>query len=293
MKRVLTIQDISCIGKCSLTVALPILSAAGLETAILPTAVLSTHTAFSTPVIHDLDEQLLPIAEHWKKNGFTFDCIYTGYLASEAQVEKIKKIVKEFDRAEAEADSSVNTAGKKNSPLLIIDPVMGDNGKLYSAFHEAYVERMKSYCGMADIMLPNLTEAAFMTGLPYRDEYDEAYVQELLMKLAELGAKKIILTGIGLQPDKTGAYGYDSETKEFYAYENDLLPKKCHGTGDIFASAFTGAIVNGIDWREAMGIAADFAAKSIEYTMLDSNPNWYGVNFEQAIPQYIERLDRK
>ena len=181
MKRILTIQDISCFGKCSLTVALPLLSAMGIETAILPTAVLSTHTLFKGYTCKDLSDQLTPIADHWKREGITFDAIYTGYLGTEEEIDTVIGIINTF---------------RNDHTLVFIDPAMGDNGKLYPAFNEHYAKKNADLCAVADIADPNITEAAFLTGLPYRETYEEEYVRELLLALAALGTKTPILTGV-------------------------------------------------------------------------------------------------
>ena len=186
MKRLLTIQDISCLGKCSLTVALPLLSAMGIETVILPTAVLSTHTMFSGFTVRDLSEDIRPIAEHWKKENVTFDAIYTGYLGTEEEIETVKELISEF---------------RTEDTLVFVDPAMADNGKLYPAFDMAYAKKNATLCGIADMIVPNITEAAFMTDLPYRETYDKAYVIEMLERLTDLGAKIPILTGVSLSEE--------------------------------------------------------------------------------------------
>ncbi|MBP3729442.1 MAG: bifunctional hydroxymethylpyrimidine kinase/phosphomethylpyrimidine kinase, partial [Lachnospiraceae bacterium] len=195
MKRILTIQDISCFGKCSITVALPVISSMGVETTILPTAVLSTHTMFQGFTVKDLTDQLLPICQHWKKEGIHFDAIYTGYLGSAEEIEITKTIFREF---------------KSPDTLIFIDPVMADNGKMYPAFDETYAALNAGLCGEADIIVPNITEACFMTGMEYKEEYDEAYILELLSRLAKLGAKTVVLTGVSLSRGRTGIYGLDT-----------------------------------------------------------------------------------
>lgn len=277
MKRILTIQDISCVGKCSITVALPIISAMGIETAIIPTAVLSTHTMFKNFTCKDLDDQIVPITNHWLDEGIDFECIYTGYLATADQIDLIKNVFDNF---------------KKETSLNIVDPVMADNGKLYPAFDEAFAAKMATLCAKADIILPNITEASFMTGMEYKEEYDESYIKEMLLKLADLGAGISILTGVGFKPGKTGAYGYDKNKDEFFYYENDRIDASYHGTGDVFASTFTGAMMNGLSWKEALPIAADYTAKCIQTTIDDPDRCFYGVNFEQEIPYLLKRLGK-
>lgn len=275
MKRIVTVQDISCVGKCSLTVALPIISAMGVETAIIPTAVLSTHTMFQNFTCKDLTDQVEPITAHWKKENLDFDAIYTGYLASEEQIELLKKMFAEF---------------KTEKNLIVVDPAMADNGKLYPAFDEAFAKKMASLCGKADMILPNITEASFMTGVPYKENYDEAYVKELLLELAKLGAKTVILTGVSFTEDTTGVMGYDSESEEFYYYSHEKHARSYHGTGDIFSSTFVGAMMNDLSWKDAIKVAADYTAECIKVTMNDEKGCWYGVNFEAVIPNLLKAL---
>jgi len=277
MKRIVTVQDISCVGKCSLTVALPIISAMGVETAIIPTAVLSTHTMFQNFTCKDLTDQIEPITAHWKKENFEFDAIYTGYLGSFEQIDIVTKMFEDF---------------KTESNVTIVDPAMADNGKLYPAFDEAFAKKMATLCAKADIILPNITEASFMTGMEYKTEYDEAYVKEMLKALTGLGTKIAVLTGVGFEEDKTGAMGYDSVNDEFWYFEQKKLPCSYHGTGDIFASAFTGALMNGFDWKGAAEIASEYVAECIWLTMADGKKEWYGVHFEEAIPFLLAKLGK-
>ena len=275
MKRILTIQDISCFGKCSLTVALPLLSAMGIETVILPTAVLSTHTMFKGFTCKDLSDQLRPITDHWKKEGITFDAICTGYLGTEEEIDTVIDIIKTF---------------RNENTLVFVDPAMGDNGKLYPAFDAHYAEKNADLCAVADIADPNITEGSYLTGLPYQETYTEDYVKEMLSALATLGTKTPILTGVSLSEGKTGAMGYDTEKKEYFCYQNDKIPAAYHGTGDIFSSVLAGAFVLGIDRTEALKIAADYTANTIAETQKDPADPWYGVNFEATIPQLIDSL---
>lgn len=277
MKRIVTVQDISCVGKCSLTVALPIISAMGVETSIIPTAVLSTHTMFKNFTCKDLTDQIKPITAHWKEEKIDFSAIYTGYLGSFEQIDLMKEMFAEF---------------KTEDNVIFVDPAMADNGKLYPAFDEAFARHMATLCGKADIIVPNVTEACFMTGTEYKETYDEAYIKELLGKLADLGAKISVLTGVGFEKGKTGVMGYDKEKDEYYYYMHDRLDMSYHGTGDIFSSTCIGAMMNGFDWKEAMKVAADYTAECIRITMEDPAKPWYGVNFEQAIPYLLKRIGK-
>lgn len=272
-KKVLTVQDISCFGQCSLTVALPILSAAGLETVILPSAVLSTHTAgFTGFTVRDLTEDIPAITAHWKKEKIIFDAIYTGYLGSTEQIDYVKDMFK--------------TLGNENL-VTIVDPAMADYGKLYPAFDAAFVEQMKTLAFSADIILPNITEACFLTGHEYREKYDEKYIDELLAKLRAAGAKTVILTGVSYSDTTTGVVVLEGDNKSYY--EHRKIPKGSHGTGDVYASAFVGAYLNGKSAYDAAGIAAEYTVRCIENTV-DDPAHWYGVKFEPMLPYFIEQL---
>ena len=272
-KKILTIQDISCVGQCSLTVALPILSACGLETCILPSAVLSTHTGgFSGFTFRDLTDDMPKIQAHWQKENIKFKSIYTGYLGSVKQVGYVENIL--------------NTMGTDDC-VRIIDPAMADNGKLYSIFNDEYVEAMRGLCASADILIPNITEASFLTGCEYRESYDESYVKELCEKLSNLGAKTVVMTGVGFREGKTGVLVY--KNGEMNHYEHDKIGKGAHGTGDIYASAFTGALMNDKNVYEAAKIAADYTVKCIINTQGDKD-HWYGAKFETALGDLINML---
>jgi len=271
--KVLTIQDISCVGQCSLTVALPVISACGIETCVLPSAVLSTHTAgFSGYTFRDLTEDMPAINEHWIKENIKFDAIYTGYLGSTKQIEYVADIFA--------------SAGKE-SCLNIVDPAMADNGKLYPGFDNEFVCAMKGLCAKADYLVPNITEACFLCDIEYKTEYDRAYINEILEKLTELGAKNVILTGISYEAGKTGVVVY--KKGDYQYYEHDLLPNSCHGTGDIYASAFVGALVRGKGAYESAKIAADYVLECIKATAEEEN-HWYGAKFEPVLYKLIEMI---
>lgn len=273
--KVLTIQDISCMGQCSLTVALPIISACGVETVILPSAVLSTHTGgFTGYTVRDLTEDIPGIMKHWEKEKLQFDCLYTGYLGSLTQIAYVYDLRKRVIKEEG---------------LLIVDPAMADNGSLYYGFDDAFVKEMAKLCGSADIILPNLTEAAFMTGCELRlKQQDEAYVQMVLDALSKLGCKKIVLKGISFTEDKIGVVVYDCAKQEAAYYFTEKIPKSSHGTGDCYAAAFTGAMMQGKTISEAAALAADFVVESIKKT---GDAHWYGVCFERALPMLVQQLN--
>ena len=276
MKKIVSIQDISALGKCSLTVALPIVSAMGIECAVVPTAVLSTHTQFQGWTFHDLTDEMEPIADHWKSQGFTFDAIYTGYLGSARQVDIVKRYFRDFG------------AGAK----IIVDPAMADNGKLYAGFAPDFPQKMAELLDGADLVLPNLTEACFLLDKPYREKYDRTYIMELLTGLLNKGAKVAALTGVSFEEGKLGVVSLDGETGAFSEYYTDRLPVNFHGTGDIYSSTAVGALMNGMSVPDALALAADYTAECIRLTLKEENHSWYGVNFEQAVPFLLERMKK-
>ncbi len=274
-KRVLTIQDISCVGQCSLTVALPIISACGVETCVLPSAVLSSHTGgFKGYTFRDLTEDMPSIKDHWVREGLKFDAVYTGYLGSTKQIEYVADIM-----ASVGAESCVK----------VVDPAMADHGKLYYGFDMEFVEAMKGLCAKADYVMPNITEASLLTGVEYKEEYDRAYVDLLLEKLTALGCKNMIFTGISYEPGKTGVVVLENGTYSYY--EHEKLANSCHGTGDIYASAFVGSLMRGKTASEAAKIAADYAVECIKKTAELDN-HWYGAAFEPVLGKLISALDK-
>lgn len=274
MKRIVTIQDISCVGKCSLTVALPIISAMGIETAVIPTAVLSTHTAFKEFTFRDLTKDIKKISEHWQREHLNFDAVYTGYLGSFEQLNLVTDFINTF---------------KTSENLVIVDPVMGDLGRLYPGFTKTFAHETSKLCGKADIILPNMTEASFMLDIEYRVKYDEAYVKDILKKLCELGTKKAAITGINCKDGLIGVMSLDSETNTYSSYFRKKIDANFHGTGDVFASTLTGSLVKGFSFEKAVEIAVDYTVECIESTVKDPNSRWYGVNFEEKIPYLLSR----
>lgn len=274
---ILTLQDISCFGQCSLTVALPILSACGHETVILPSAVLSTHTGgFKGWTFRDLTDDIPGIAAHWRAEGLRFQAFYTGYLGSARQI-----------------DMALDIAGSllQDGAPLIVDPAMADNGSLYGGFDDAFVREMARLCAKADYLLPNVTEACLLTGTPYRapGEYDEAWVSGLLSKLAALGARRVILKGLCLDGDSIRVAVHDSASGATECYRHVRLAVSSHGTGDVFASAFTGALMRGKTPLESVKIAADYVVACIRATMGDPG-HAYGVKFETVLPSLASAL---
>lgn len=278
MKRVLSIQDLSCIGKCSLTVALPIISAMGVETAIVPTAVLSTHTMFNDFTFRDLTEDMDGIKEHWVKENFDFDAIYTGYLGSKEQIQIVTDYFDTF-------------GGEHN--YIIVDPAMADNGKLYTGFTPDFALEMAKLCSKADIILPNISEACFMLGKEYiGEDAAPSQIKELLTELTSLGAKVVVITGVKFGENDFGFMGYDTKTEGFFQYSTEEIPMKSHGTGDVFASTFTGALMNGYTVYNSLKIAADYTCACIKNSYNDPDAVNYAVNFEAEIPLLLKMIGK-
>ncbi|MDD6159953.1 MAG: pyridoxamine kinase [Oscillospiraceae bacterium] len=270
-KRVLTVQDISCVGQCSMTVALPILSACGVEACPLPTAVLSTHTGgFGRPHIRSLAEDMMPMALHWREQGIYFDAILVGYLGSAEEIGHILSVAEQLTAPE----------GK-----LIVDPAMGDHGMLYSGFDSEYVSAMKPLCAGADYLLPNLTEACLLTGEAYREHYDREWVEMLADRLLDIGCKAVILTGVSFDELHTGVLMKDGKNSEYYAHRR--LKGSCHGTGDIFAAVFTGMLARGETPERAVKAAAGYVLSCMELTARE-NRRGYGVMFEALLPKLFQ-----
>lgn len=276
-KRVAAIHDISCIGKCSLTVALPIISAAGIETSVIPTAVLSTHTGgFTGYTFKDLTDEINPIVAHWKTLGIKFDAIYTGYLGSFQQLELISNIFAEL---------------KSRETMIIVDPVMADNGLLYASFPDNFPKGMSALAAKADVVIPNITEACLMLGEEYVAEgYSQQYIQRLLTGMADLGAKKVVLTGVEYEKGKLGASTFDKKTGETGYLCSEKIEGYYHGTGDIFGSALVSALLNGFSLNDSVQISINLTVNSIALTKEAGTDRKYGVNFEQSLPKFMKEL---
>lgn len=276
-KRVAAIHDISGFGRCSLTVALPIISAAGIETSVMPTAVLSTHTGgFTGFTYRDLTEDLRPFTAHWRSLNLDFDAIYSGFLGSFEQLEMVTEFFSAF---------------KTPDNLILVDPVMADNGSLYGIFSPAFAKGMAGLCKKADIIVPNLTEAAFLLGESYREgPYDKAYIEGLLKRLSSLGPRRVVLTGVYFEEDALGAASYDAATGEVSYSLASRIPGYYHGTGDVFGSALLAALIRGKDIAEAARVAVDFTHGSILRTRKSGTDIRYGVNFEEGLPGLMKDL---
>lgn len=275
-KRIAAIHDISGIGKCSLTAALPVVSAAGVEVAAMPTAVLSTHTGdIKGYTYRDLTSDIPDIANHWKSLGIEFDGIYSGFLGSTEQVEMVCSFIDGFG---------------KNGCVILVDPAMADSGRMYTTFDDDFAEEMAKLCSKADIIVPNLTEAAFLLGEKYVEPpYTKEYIDGLLERLSTLGPEKIVLTGVSFEHDEIGCAVYCKGEAVHYKF-SEKYDGIYYGTGDIFASALLGAYMRGKDISESADIALEFTCSAIKRTHDAKTDTRFGVNFEQGIGDYIKRL---
>lgn len=279
-KRVAAIHDISCLGKCSLTVALPIISAAGIECAVIPTAVLSTHTGgIDGYTFHDLTDEIIPIARHWQSLNLGFDAIYTGYLGSFEQLDIVLNL---FD-----------LIGTKDT-MKVVDPVMADNGVLYKSFSKDFPQGMKKLCAKADILIPNITEAVLMLDKSFLPgPYTMGYIESLLKELGDIGAKQVVLTGVHFDQTQLGIATYDSNTGQIGYHFEDRIEGYYHGTGDVFGSALVAAVLKGLNLTDAATEAVKFTVDSISRTRAAGTDVRFGVDFENGLGEFSARLSHK
>ena len=265
MKQVLSIQDLSCVGRCSLTVALPVISAMGCQCSVLPTAVLSSHTGFPDPAVVSLTGNIPDFFRQWKQLGLNFDCVTTGYLSDPEQVQAITPLLRHF---------------REEGSLIVADPAMGDHGKLYRRLDQRHVEQMRLLCHEAHVLLPNLTEAALLTGLPYCPSPTDSQLRQLAQALLELGVDAVIITGVRPGADTVGFFGMHRQNGEF-TYATEAVPRQFHGTGDLFTAVFAGALAKGTGLRDSAALAADFVRRCVAHTQTVTP---MGVNFEAQLP---------
>ena len=279
LKRIAAINDLSCVGKCSLTVSLPVVSAAGVECSCMPTAVLSTHTAvFTDYTVRDLSDDMLPIARHWKKEGVHFDGIYSGYMISPGQGEIISEI---FDMI------------SNDDTLIIVDPVMADNGSYYAGMGEEMAEAFRKLCAKAHIITPNVTEACCLTGVEYQSApHSEEYINKLLDGLKKLCSGRIILTGVCPDENRIGNVSWDGRSGEMSACFNDRLPAAYHGTGDVFTSCLAALLVRGAAVDKAVELSAKLVRDSMARSIDSGIPHHLGVDFEGILPQFTAEVEK-
>ncbi len=279
LPRMAAIHDISGLGKCSLTVALPIVSASGVECCCIPTALLSTHTGcFSDWTFRDLSDDILPIAEHWSKlDDISFDAIYSGYLASEKQGELIEKCIDYL---------------KGENTLVIVDPAMADNGRYYANLDEKMASCFKRLIAKADVITPNITEACFITGTEYISApHSEEFVDGLIDKLSQLGPRIVAITGVCPDESHVGIVARDNKTGKTCRFMNRAREGVFHGSGDVFASSFAALLTRGADVETALSLAEAFVSDCVERTEKRNVPRHYGLDFESALPDYIKSME--
>ena len=278
LPRMAAIHDLSGLVKCSLTVALPIVSATGVECCCIPTALLSTHTGgFTGWTFTDLSGDIVPIAEHWHELGVGFDAIYSGYLASEAQGELLTRAIDLL---------------RGDNTLVIVDPAMADNGKYYANLGDGMAACFRKLIKKSDIITPNVTEACFLTGSEYRPgSHSMEFITELIDKLSELGPKFVAVTGVSLEQGRVGIVARDNRSGKLSAVMNKALDGTFHGSGDVFASAFAALLTRGASLDDALRYAEDFVTAAIERTALHGTPRHYGLDFEGALGEYVRKIE--
>ncbi len=275
-KKIALINDLSCIGRCSLTAAMPIISACGFESVPLPTGIFSAHSEFDGFVRTDLTDKLDDIFNHWKALDIRFDCIYSGYLASYEQAECVRRFFMDF---------------KKSDTLTIVDPVMGDNGKFYSGIDGTFISEMRFLCSMADIIVPNVTEAQLLTGKePTSGTHTLDEIKDLLFNLRNIGARQIVITGVDFGDEQIGCAVYDSISGNANLFFTPKVEGRFPGTGDVFAAALTSAVMSGKQFTDAVQIAMGFTCKCVEYTDKMETEHKYGLCFEPKIAELIKAV---
>lgn len=274
-KKVLSVHDISCYGKCSNTVALPVLSAGGLETVILPTALLSTHTGgFSGYSFLDLTDEMEKTLNHYKSFGLKFDILYTGYFGSPRQMELVESCLPSI---------------LKDGALKVIDPVLGDNGSLYSIYNDEFVEKMRMFCKNADYITPNVTEACLLIGEKFTgNEYEKERFDVIFAKLHALGVKHVMITGVVFSENSIGVALHSDGDKSAQTIASEYIKVHFHGTGDVLASAFVAYLSKGISFEVAAMKCVRFVSACIAQTLPVFDEHWYGLMFEPCLKMITE-----
>ncbi|MBE6564644.1 MAG: pyridoxamine kinase [Ruminococcaceae bacterium] len=274
-KQIIAVNDISCIGRCSLTVALPVLSAAGIHTALLPTSLLSTHTGgFTGFTFLDLTEEMKRVLAHWETLSLSFDAVYSGYLGSADQVEIVEQVMRDYPG------------------YLFVDPVMGDCGRYYTGFSDPFAKKMLSLCRKAHGIVPNVTEACMMLGEPYREPpFEQDYIDSILQKLAGETKADIVMTGVSFDKESVGCACLDRKSGKTDFIMRKTVEGYYHGTGDVFASSLLAALLNDIPLKDSAEIATDFTVASLSRTHAYGDDTRYGVAFEQEISSLLSRIE--
>ena len=274
-KKVLAVHDLSCVGRCSLTVIMPILSCLGIQACPLPTAILSTHLGgFSAVAFSDFSSHIADFSAHWRREGVQFDSIYSGFLASTEQIEIVSQLICDFSASR---------------PLVLVDPVMGDEGKLYSVYTGQMQEKIKKLVRQADIITPNYTEACFLLDQPYVSPVSRPELLESwLVKLSELGPRQVVITGVPLPDQQVANLSYDRITSHFHHCTSNLIPVRYPGTGDIFASVLLGALLRGVNLPDAAERACSFVFSAVARTYAAGSPAREGVLLEPSLKNLLE-----
>ena len=266
--RIAAVHDLSCYGRCSLTIALPVLSAMGCQCCPLPTALLSAHTGFTGGSFLDLTDEMTRITEHWEQIGLRFDGIYSGFLGSAAQIDVVERVIRRF----------------RGSSMVIVDPVLGDHGKAYRTCTPELCRGMRALAENADVITPNLTEAALLLDRPY-EEIRQADAYEVVRRLSVGGRRSVVLTGYSSGPGQTGALCFDRDSGESKAVQTPREPQDFSGTGDLFASVLAGGVARGVPLFQAAQAAADFVRDCIARTLAEGLTERDGVDFEPLLGQ--------
>ncbi|WP_430973713.1 pyridoxamine kinase [Sunxiuqinia rutila] len=269
--RVAAIHDLSGFGRASLTVVIPILSSMGIQVCPLPTAVLSSHSAYKDLHAIDLTDELQPMIDHWKRLSLDFDAIYSGYLGSAGQVDTVKQFIHDFSG---------------NQPLVVVDPVLGDNGALYSAYTPAMVDKMKELVTLADVITPNLTEAAFLLGEVHQPEIELSEIKQWARRLAEMGPNKVIITSVPdqMKNNNTSVVAFNQTDNRFWRVSCDYIPAHYPGTGDAFASVMVGSLLQGDSLPIALDRAVQFIALGVRATFGHNGRATEGILLEKVLP---------
>ncbi len=277
--KLVAIHDLSCVGRAALTVVIPILSAMGIQVCPLPTAVLSTHGRFPGCHFVDLTNEMEPIIAHWRFLGRHFDGVYSGFLGSASQVEIISAFIRDVSQ---------------DTQLVVIDPVLGDYGKVYGITDEALVQAMQHYIRLADVITPNITEAALLLNEPYRDDLDETTAKDWMKRLADKGPKIVILTSVPNleKPTHITSMAYQRENGEFLDVTAEAIPSQFPGTGDAFTSVITGLLLQGEQLSVAVERAVEFLVKAMTITHAQHTPERDGIALEAVLPHLLYHHSR-
>lgn len=276
--KVAAINDISGVGRCSITVISPVMSALGCQVCPLPTAVLSSHSEFSEFYFLDFTEHMEEYFSYWERNGFEFDCIYTGFVGSERQIGIITNII--------------NRLSRTNKPIVVVDPVMGDHGIPYTTYNAKMVLRMSELVKHADIITPNLTEACILLKEEYKAErMERARLKEYMERLGSLGPDTVVITGVRLDDSSYINAAYDKKTGEYWRIPFRHVDTRYPGTGDLFTALFTGYMLRGKRLPEAVQEAARFITRAVEVTHKSGTERAEGVLFEMIMPELYDYID--